>query len=303
MELQRGDQCFLRCTLHTEGKPTIERGERGIIERLVGSVATVRFSVGKVTIDHMEWLEPFPGTFSRGFAALTSTPNGIWKVGMICSDIKFPEPGQAQYQLFRSNRKLLLTSGAGASFYDGISALNILGSFYDAYQTGWSTYTKSSKLGLIVCEHVWPWGTESRPAFHLRVVNALVAQMSTIPKIMVLRFSDAEKIRRELAAISRVELLDGADFQGHYQPLRMDWDNAETNPIYGAETAIYIKPSLCESHHTANRPLHIPREVLLQMFKGKQTLFLAAGTCDSPVACHKYLLQQLRLHNIPPPNR
>ena len=82
----------------------------------------------------------------------------------------------------------------------------------------------------------------------------------------------------------------------------MDWDAPDINPIYGAETAIYIKPIRRPSAHLVNRPLHIPREVLLQMFKGKQTLFLAAGTCDSQVACHNYLLQQLRLHNIAPPN-
>ena len=301
--MELGSQCFLRLTLHAQGKPTIQRGESGTLVRRDGSGATVEFSreIGRVRIPNIEWLEPYPGTFSKGFAALTSIPYGIYKTGMMCSDIKFITPDQAQYSRFMANMRLLLDSGTGASFYDGIDALNILGSFHERYPRLPPHYLKT--VGLIVCEHIWPWGATSRSEFHLRVVQGLLAQMSSIPKIVLLRSTDVRPIRRHLAPISRVVILDGADFQCHYQPLRMDWDSPGINPIYCDETAIYIKPIVQPSLHIVSRPLHIPREVLLHMFKGKQILFLASGTCDSPVACLQYLLSQLRLHNIAPLNR
>ena len=296
--MEVGSQVFVRLNLHNlAGTLAVQRGEGGTIVRLGDGTATVLFSLGRrVRVNNLEWLEPAPGTFSRGFAALASTPNGFYKVGMMISDCQFPAPHQAQYQLFHKNVQLLCHGGTGASFYDGINAFNIIGTFENAYPSKGAGYL--SKVGLIVCEHIWPWHTGPRSAFHLQVVMALVAQLSTIPKIVVLRTTDVDPIRRQLTAVARVVLLDGADFQAHYQPLRMDWDNPQISPIHGAETAIYIKPSLRHSSWIVNRPLHIPSEVLLHMFKGKQTLFLAAGTCDSPAACHSYLLQQLRLHNI-----
>ena len=77
----------------------------------------------------------------------------------------------------------------------------------------------------------------------------------------------------------------------------MDWTAPSINPIIAAETAIYIKP-IEAAWHIVRQPLHIPTEVLLHMFQGKKTLFLAAGTLDSPAACTEYLLEQLKLHNI-----
>lgn len=299
MALELGSQCFLRLNLHSEAS-SVKRGERGTILRLDGSAATVEFSHGRVRIDNIDWLEPYPGTFSRGLAALTSKPNGIrfYWTGMMCSDIKFPTSDQAQGQRFLSNRQLLLSSGTGASFYDGICALNICGTFQVRYS---HTYLK--KVGLIVCEHIWPWGAGSRSQFLLNVVRSLLQQMTNIPKIVVWRTTDVNAIRRSFEHVSRVVILDGADFRSHYQPLRMNWESPNTDPITGPETAIYIKPIEKPSEHIVNRPLHIPQEVLLQMFKGKQTLFLASGTCDSPVACERYLLAQLKLHNIAPPEQ
>ena len=298
--MEPGDQCFLRLTLHSRGRPTIPRGARGTLVRQNGTEATVEFSheIGRVIIPNIAWLEPYPGTFSKGFAALT--PYGIYKTGMICSDIKFPTPDQLQYRRFERNMQMLLNSGTGASFYDGVSALNILGTFHARYPGYMSDLRK---VGLIICEHIWPWEAGNRSQFLLKMVRSLVGQFSCIPKIVLLRSTDVAKIRRELREISRVVLLDGADVQLHYQPLRMDWDSPDLNPINSDETAIYIKPIMQPSEHIVIQPLHIPREVLLQIFKGRQTLFLASGTCDSQVACLKYLLAQLRRHNIAPPNR
>ena len=124
----------------------------------------------------------------------------------------------------------------------------------------------------------------------------LLAEMSHVPKIVLLRTTDVEPIRRRLAAIPRVLLVD--DVLAHYQPLRMHWNSDKVDPIFGRQTAICIRPIQGPADHMFERPLHIPREVLVQMFNGKQTLFLASGTCDSPVACLHYLLVQFNLHGV-----
>ena len=81
-----GSQCFLRRSLQYPGMPTIVRGESGTIVRVDGSEATVQFAHGTVRIYDVRCLEPAPGTFSRGFAALTSIPYGVYATGMMCSD-------------------------------------------------------------------------------------------------------------------------------------------------------------------------------------------------------------------------
>ena len=219
---------------------------------------------------------------------------------MMCSDIKFPKIGQEQYQRYWEHLNLLADTGCGASFYEGIDALSILGSFHQVYPQAATNYLKN--VGLIVCEHIWPWERGDRKAFLLKVVRSLECQMTSIPKIVLLRRSDVDPLRHDLEPQRWIVTLDGLDVENHYTPLRMDWDAKSINPIFAAETAIYIKP-IDAAGHVVNRPLHVPTEVLSHMFKGKQTLFLAAGTLDAPVACTRYLLEQLRLHNIRPPRR
>ena len=77
----------------------------------------------------------------------------------------------------------------------------------------------------------------------------------------------------------------------------MSWNESSTSPLFGAQTAIYIKPEQAAAQ-AVNRPLHIPLEVLKKMFEGKQTLFLSSGTCDSPVAVLHYLNAEFMRHNI-----
>ena len=130
----------------------------------------------------------------------------------------------------------------------------------------------------------------------MRVVRHLLAEMSHVPKIVLLRTTDVDTIRPRLVKISRLVLVD--DVHPHYQPLRMRWNSPEIDPIFGHQTAICIRPIQRPADHMVELPLHIPREVLLQMFKGKHTLFMVSGTCDSPVACLQYLLVQLNFHGL-----
>ena len=206
----------------------------------------------------------------------------------------FPRSDHTQYPRYLSNVQLLLNSGIGVSFYDGISALDILGTFHAQWPRDASDYLKN--VGLIVCEHIWPWGRVPPPEFHLSVVMHLLDEMPHVPKIVLLRTTDVEPIRRRLNAISRVLLVDDVD--AHYQPLRMHWNSDKPDPIFGRQTAICITPIQGPDDHMFKRPLYIPREVLVQMFNGKQTLFLASGMCDSQVACIHYLKVQLNIHGL-----
>ena len=297
--MEPGALVFLRLNVHKRGAPSLFRGQQGTIVRHDARGAVVDFTTGTFVV-LLEWLEPHPGTFSKGFAAVTSITNGIYLAGMMCSDIKLPKIGQAQYQRYWEHLNFLADTGCGASFYEGINALSILESFHEMYPEGATQYLRN--VGLIVCEHIWPSGRGNRTEFLLRVVRSLESQMTSIPKIVLLRRSDVDLMRHELEPRRRIVTLDGPDLRSHYTPLRMHWDAPSINPIFAAETAIYIKP-ISAAGHVVNRPLHVPTEVLSHMFKGKQTLFLAAGTLDSPVACTQYLLEQLRLHNIRPPSR
>ena len=130
--------------------PTLVRGESGTIVLVDGSEATVLFAHGTVRIYDVRCLEPAPGTFSRGFAALTSIPYGVYATGMMCSDWMFPRSDHTQYPRYLSNVQLLLNSGIGFSFYNGISALNILGTFQAHWPREASAYLR--KVGLIVYE-------------------------------------------------------------------------------------------------------------------------------------------------------
>ena len=95
--MQPGSRCFLRRPLQYPGMPILARGESGIILVVHGSEAIVLFTHGTVTIYDMQCLEPAPGTFSRGFATLTSIPYGVYRKGMMISDAMFPRPDHTQY--------------------------------------------------------------------------------------------------------------------------------------------------------------------------------------------------------------
>ena len=125
-----GSQCFLRRSLQYPGMPTLVRGESGTIVLVDGSEATVQFAHGTVRIYDVRRLEPAPGTFSRGFAALTSIPYGVCATRMMCSEQMFPRSARTKNPGYLSNVQLLLNNGMGVSLYDGISALNILGTFH-----------------------------------------------------------------------------------------------------------------------------------------------------------------------------
>ena len=143
-----GSLCFLRVTLeHDENMPTINRGGSGTVEEILDDgFAAVRFSPRSSLLIKIKMLEPYPGTLSRGFAALTLVPHGIYTTGMMCSDINFPTPHQAQYTRYVLHREFLLNSGTGVSFFHGIDALAVRRSFHTGWPRNASAYL--NKLGL-----------------------------------------------------------------------------------------------------------------------------------------------------------
>lgn len=131
---------------------------------------------------------------------------------------------------------------------------------------------------------------------------SFLRELSTTPKILIIRASDWEKIAWQFNEVKRIQVLDSGDFRTHYTPLRHTWTENAPDEIHASECAIIFHPSTgVSSRYKFSCPLHVPECVLKEMFRGRKSLFLAAGTLESQMGCLHYFLEQLRVHNIPPP--
>ena len=79
-----------------------------------------------------------PGTFSKGFAAVTNTANGIYLAGMMCSDIEFPRSGQEQYTRY---------FGQSVSF-----KFHLVSSEYQRYHGGWPKFLAAWRSSIYATE-------------------------------------------------------------------------------------------------------------------------------------------------------
>lgn len=245
------------------------------------------------------WLEPSPGTFSIGLQRILGRRRKFYGLGPLVSDAQFPIPTELAHRRLLENKRTLMESNFGFSFYDGIDATALLQSFHDTYGS-FSQYVTFEKLGLIIAEHIWPRQVGDRITFLVKVVNSFLSQFSSVPKIIVMRDSDWEWVERALpAGIRRLEVVHGSDFQPHYEPLRHNWEQLERDVIRSPEVAIIIHPIGARLKYST--PLHIPHLVLSAMFESKRTLWCAAGTLESQVSALEWFLLQLRRHNIAPP--
>ena len=304
MAIRVGDIVFFRCNLHRDGEHSLQRGQRSIV---VGAGpddiylckydddddAHARWVPGR-------WLEPEPGTFSLGFKKILERPRGLYSLGPLVSDLRFPEKHVAAYGRYEKHRLELTQSGFGFSFYDGINAREILGSTMGKF--GNNYHSDLNKLGLIICEHPWLRGSGDRLKFLADLVGGFLNQLSTIPKILILRVSDWNSIlesQPHLVRVRRIQVLDAQEneFMPHYTPLRHHWEVAEPNRIYANECAIIFHP-ITGDRFPFSLPLHVPECVLKEIFWGRKTLFLAAGTCESQIGCMQYFVEKFREHNM-----
>ncbi len=259
----------------------------------------------------VKWLEASPGTFSLGFKAIMERTHGFYSSGPLVTDLMFPEhrrtssetPEHSGAARFYQHYRTLSRSGFGFSFYDGINAQNIVVSMVNKYGAVLNDLLVN-EIGLIVCEHVWIRGHGNRTAFLADVAWRFLEQLSSVPKILRMRVSDWAKISSQFERVRRIQVVPPRDNRPHYTPLRHDWDSEEPAELGQArECAIIFHPAGHEDRFQFALPLHIPECVLKQMFCGRKTLFLAAGTCESQMQCLQYFLEQMTAHNLPPPGR
>ena len=106
---------FFRCNLHRDGDHALQRGQRSIVVRAgaddtylckYDDDAHARWVPGR-------WLEPEPGTFSRGSKEIMERPRGLYSFGPLVSDLRFPEPHMAAFgrrNIAKNLRKVDLAS-------------------------------------------------------------------------------------------------------------------------------------------------------------------------------------------------
>ena len=294
---------YCRCNL-SHGDLQLRRGDMGIVVRAKPSVDRYlcKWDGDERCVDGC-WLEPYPGTFSLGFCVILAQRRQFYARGPIVTDLMFPQPHEVAYNRYLEHYQALARSNFGFSLYDGIDAKQILPSMMKRYgHEHCDVLRNSEQLGLIVCEHPWLRGPGDRMQFLTTLAWSFLRELSTTPKILIIRASDWEKIAWQFNEVRRIQKLDSGDLRTHYTPLRHTWTENAPDEIHASECAIIFHPSTgVSSRYKFSCPLHVPECVLKEMFRGRKSLFLAAGTLESQMGCLHYFLEQLRVHNIPPP--
>ena len=169
---------------------------------------------------------------------------------------------------------------------------------------GWSHDELNKRIGLILCEEIWPWDRRRWPIvadFHKSIAQALMTQWGNATCVMVLRSSDAQRLQRSLGYVQRISYHWGSKFNVHYTPLCMDHKDPP-NPIRGRQwCAIVIHPISFDRRLVAcTGNVFIPELILKAMFSSKCTLQLCAYTGESAVSIMQYLNRIEQLHGVGP---
>ena len=125
---QKDDVCYLRRHLHPKaqqvGSEIIPRGTQGTVYQVRGTDNTVKvyFSNFDAYVRcKPEWLESSPGMVCKGInTILANSMHLFYETGMMVSDLRFPIADKQCFARFCEHRELLLASGLGFSFYDGV---------------------------------------------------------------------------------------------------------------------------------------------------------------------------------------
>ena len=292
--MEVGDRVHLKMNLHWHDSH-LERGAAGRIRGFHTDKVDVSFGSVRCLCDP-SWLEPSPGTNSIGLQTICRRQYKFYQCGPLVSDLRFPTEEELAHRRFSEHQQRLMKSNFGFSFYDGIDATAILDTFHRIYGT--ASYLQP--LGLVVAEHLWVRGAGDRMGQLVKLVVSFLSQLPLIPKIIIMRVSDWKWVQARLRVHSRrLEVLNGSDFQPHYEPLRHCWTSLERDVIRAPELAIVIHPT--QGRFNYHTPLHVPQAVLSAMFKDEKTLWCAAGTLESQVSALEWFLEKLREHNIAPP--
>ena len=305
---KKDDVCFLRRELHPQevsSETIIPRGARGTVFEVRASDHTVKVHFPDIKLYvrcQPDWLESSPGTICIGINAMvTCRKYPFYSTGMMVSDISFPTADKLCYPRFCQHQRILLSSGLGFSFYDGMDATNTRWQLTNTL--GPSSEVLDGTVGLILCEEIWPkdrkrWGPIEN--FHAAVARSLMEQWENATIVMALRSWNAKLLERKMGPIARLSYFHGPDaFRMHYVPLQMGGEEPPI-PVRGATwSAVVIHPtSRSDRLITSAGRLYIPEMVLKAMFSKKSTLQLCAYTCESTLSCMRYLEFIKKLHGV-----
>ena len=205
---RRGDVVFLRLNLHPAeaGSPVLHRGDAGEVCDVRGSDGTVKVRFRATCVRcRPEWLECSPGTICLGINAMLTKRYPFYSTGMMVSDLCFPTEIHECFGRMQRNWNLLHQSGLGFSFFDGVDASCSRWKLTNCY--GWSHDELNKRIGLILCEEIWPWDRRRWPIvadFHKSIARALMTQWGNATCVMVLRSSDAQRLQRSLGYVQRI---------------------------------------------------------------------------------------------------
>ena len=240
-----GDVVVCRCKLRHHGHE-LQRGDMGIVVRAGPNDRYLcKWDEDERCVDGC-WLEPHPGTFSLGFNGILARPRQFYSLGPLVSVLIFPKQHEAARNRFWEHYQALTRSGFGFSFYDGINAKNIVGSMLTRYgHDHCNVLVNPEQVGSIVCEHPWLRGPGDRIKFLAELAREFLSQLSTIPKILIMRVSEWENIAQQFTGVRRIQVLfaDSGEFRLHYTPVRQDWSVMEPDEIHASGCAIIFHPN------------------------------------------------------------
>ena len=299
---------LLRLNLHPSGEGTgLHRGDVGEVCEVRDSDGTVkvRFRATDVCVRCVpEWLERSPGTICLGINTMLNRYvwDPFYDQGMMVSDICFPTEEAACFSRMQCNLSRLMESGLGFSIYDEVDATNARWLLRNKY--AWSQDKIDERIGLVLCEEIWPWDRGQWPdiaCFHNYIAQALMSQWGNATCVMVLRSDNAKQMQRASKTIKRISYHYGSAFNLHYTPLCMDGAHPPRPVIGQTWCAVVIHPSIFDRRLVASDgDVYIPELVLKTMFSQKCTLQLCAYTGESALGIMDYLNNSKKLHGVKP---
>ena len=300
LPFRRGDTVFLRRNLHPadDQNQALLRGASGEVTEVRSSDDTVKVRFGSVWVRcRTDWLESAPGTICLGMNALAMEQHLFYNHGMMETDFCFPLETHGCFERYNRNWHRLADSGFGFSHVDSV----------DASASRWrlSGTMFSARVGLVLCEEIWPWDRQQWPhvaRFHASIARSLMGQWGEATCVMVLRRHNAQMLQAVLGPVRRISYHYGNKFKLHYTPLQMDNADPPT-PVTGEEwCAIVIHPMIFATRLVAgDADVFLPELVLKTMFssKGKdQTLQMCAYTLESAIGIMEYLAYIKQLHGL-----
>ena len=299
-----GEWCFLRkpmwITVHGTMKH-LPRASEGFIAAILveENLVHVRFvfSDGKrhKLACRPEWVEA--GDTSLLITMQRMSDASFYNVGMMVSDLKWPDRSMPAYSRFVRNMLQLCGGNQGTSFYPGINFFNAKDSFLRLYQR--KPEFLDRKVGLVLCgaPHPWDRWNWNLDDFHTQLCRSLLAQWPRCKVIVWMRYPEGRNIERVMARVRRVRVYHGDTFKLHYRPLNMRECGPEPTYVVApfGWSAVVIAPY-------GSRPtegiVDVPAEVLRTMLAGQCALELGSFTCEGAQACMEHVRQQRHLYGI-----